>query len=466
MPGPRPSTVAPARRAALDALAAVASGRRDLGEAVDSARRGLDDPRDVALCHELVVGTVRWQSRLDAAIAALSRVPLAKLDLEVLLPLRLAAYQLLFLSRVPASAVVHDAVGQVRAARKSSAAGLVNAVLRRLAAGDGRALPPRPAGPVDAHRDQWIEHLAVTHAHPEWLVGRWLARAPLEVVEAWLTFNNMTPPVTLRVNPLAAASRDAVAQALAAEGVATEPSPHLPWGLRVSSGVVAASDTVARGLCVIQDEGSQLAGYLAPVTAGSRVLDVCGAPGGKTLIYAAASGGLIVAGDARPARVALLAETLRRGRADRVCVVHLDRDASLPFVAAFDVVVVDAPCSGLGTLRRDPDIKWRRTAADLARFAAGQLDLIRRAAATVRPGGRLVYTTCSTEPEENEQVVARALALLPDFRSAATATALVVAPFLAADGTFRTEPASHGLDGYFGVVLERAGGPLAPGKSM
>ncbi len=130
--------------------------------------------------------------------------------------------------------------------------------------------------------------------------------------------------------------------------------------------------------------------------------------------------------------MALLAQTLRRGRADRVCVVHLDPDASLPFVAAFDVVVVDAPCSGLGTLRRDPDIKWRRTAADLERFAAGQLDLIRRAAATVRPGGRLVYTTCSTEPEENEQVVARALALLPEFRPAATATAGVVAPFVVA----------------------------------
>ena len=151
---------------------------------------------------------------------------------------------------------------------------------------------------------------------------------------------------------------------------------------------------------------------------------------------------------------------------NRVCVVHLDPDASLPFVAAFDVVVVDAPCSGLGTLRRDPDIKWRRTAADLERFAAGQLDLIRRAAATVRPGGRLVYTTCSTEPEENEQVVARALALLPEFRTirgdrhrAGRRAAS------SADGTFRTEPASHGLDGYFGVVLARAGGPLAPGKS-
>ena len=145
-PEPRPAMIAPARRAALEALGAVASGRRDLGDAVDRARRGLDDPRDVALCHELVVGTLRWQSRLDAAIAALSRVRLSKLDLEVLLPLRLAAYQLLFLSRVPASAVVHDAVAQVRAARKTSAAGLVNAVLRRLSAGEGRALPPRPDG--------------------------------------------------------------------------------------------------------------------------------------------------------------------------------------------------------------------------------------------------------------------------------------------------------------------------------
>ena len=142
-------------------------------------------------------------------------------------------------------------------------------------------------------------------------------------------------------------------------------------------------------------------------------------------------------------------------------------DAPLPFVPAFDVVVVDAPCSGLGTLRRDPDIKWRRTAADLDRFAERQLDLVRRAAAAVRPGGRLVYTTCSTEPEENEQVVARAMALLPEFRpAAATSLPAVVAPFLSAGGVFRTHPAIHGLDGYFGVVLERARGPLAPDKSM
>ncbi len=450
--------IAPARQAALEVLGAVARGRRDLGDALDHARRRLSDPRDVALLHELAVGTVRWQSRLDAAIGALSSVPLARLDLEVLLALRLAAYQLLYLTRVPASAVVHDAVAQVRQARKSSAAGLTNAVLRRLAAGERPALPSRPAGSsITDDVAAWVEYLAVVHAHPAWLVARWLAREPLAAVESWLTFNNAAPELTLRLNPLAGVSRDATLAALAAEGVAVAPSPHAPDGVRVVDGAAATSRTVASGACLMQDEGSQLAGLFAAVEAGDRVLDVCAAPGGKALMYAAAAApGLLVACDARYARVALLTETLRRGRAPRAGVVHLDPDAGLPFTAAFDVVVVDAPCSGLGTLRRDPDIKWRRQPDDLARFASRQVDLIRRAAASVRRGGRLVYTTCSTEPEENDAVVATVLETEPELhRVAAAPLSPALAPFVGADGTFRTHPARDGLDGYFGVVFRR-----------
>jgi 16S rRNA (cytosine967-C5)-methyltransferase len=449
--------IAPARRAALEALGAVARGRRDLGDALDHARRRLDDPRDVALLHELAIGTVRWQSRLDAAIGALSSVPLAKLDLEVLLALRLAAYQLLYLTRVPASAVVHDAVAQVRQARKSSAAGLTNAVLRRLAAGARPPLPTRPVAPVADDVAPWIAYLAAEHAHPAWLVARWLAREPLAAVEAWLAFNNTTPDLTLRLNPLAGTSRAATLDALAAEGVAVAPSRYAPDGVRVVDGAAATGRAVASGGCLIQDEGSQLAGLFAAVAQGERVLDVCAAPGGKALMYAAAAApGLLVACDARYARVALLTETLRRGRAPRAGVIHLDPDAGLPFGAAFDVVVVDAPCSGLGTLRRDPDIKWRRQPADFTRFAARQVDLVRRAAACVRPGGRLVYTTCSTEPEENDAVVATVLATVPEVqRVAARPLSPALAPFVAADGTFRTHPARDGLDGYFGVALRR-----------
>lgn len=451
--------IAPARRAALEVLGAVARGHRDLGDALDRARRRLDDPRDIALLHELATGTIRWQSRLDAAIATLSSISISRLDLEVLLALRLGAYQLLYLTRVPASAVVHDAVAQVRQARKSSASGLANAVLRRLAAGEGRALPPRPAVPVDADLPAWVEYLAAAHAHPAWLVARWLRRRPLAAVETWLAFNNSTPEITLRVNPLAGGTRDVTLGALAAEGIAVIPSPHAPAGLRVVSGAVATSRTVASGNCLIQDEGSQLAGLLAPVERGHRVLDVCAAPGGKALMYAAAAGpGLLVACDARPVRVTLLTDTLRRGHAPRAVVVHLDPDAALPFSAAFDVVVVDAPCSGLGTVRRDPDIKWRRQPEELARFASRQVDLVRRAAASVRPGGCLVYTTCSTEPEENDEVVAAVLDLEPGLRRVLKPpVSPVLAPFLAADGTFRTDPSRDGLDGYFGVVLERQG---------
>jgi 16S rRNA (cytosine967-C5)-methyltransferase len=460
--------IAPARRAALDALRDAASGRRDLGEVLDQARRALTDARDVALFHELVVGTLRWQSRLDAAIAQLSRTPLAALDRDVLLALRLGAYQLLYLTRVPAAAAVNDAVAQVRAARKSSATGLVNAVLRRLARGEGQGLPSRPGRPVEEDRDAWVAHLAAVHAHPPWLVARWLAREPLEVVEAWLAYDNATPEITLRVNPLVAQSRAAGAAALAASGVETTPSPRTSWGLRVVGGAVATAAAVADGTCLIQDEGSQLAGALAPVPDGARVLDVCAAPGGKALIYAAAAGrrGLVVAGDARAARVALLAETLRRGHASRTPVVHLDPDAPLPFRRQFDVVVVDAPCSGLGTLRRDPDIKWRRTAEDLPRFAARQLDLVRRGAAMVGAGGRLVYLTCSTEPEENDAVLAEARAALPSFRVATGPVSAEVAPYVGADRCFRTQPGRHGLDGYFGVVLERIGDPLAPDSGL
>jgi 16S rRNA (cytosine967-C5)-methyltransferase len=459
--------IAPARRAAFEALAGVDAGR-DLGDALEAARTRVTDGRDVALLHELTIGTLRWQSRLDHALGGLVRGPLTRLDPEVRRALRLGAYQLLFLSRVPPAAAVHDAVALTRAARKSSAAGLVNAVLRRLAAGDGRALPARPHGDVPAARDEWIQHLAVVHAHPPWLVARWLDRVGLEAVEAWLSFNNATPPITLRANPLVAASRDAAARRLASEGVTTVACRAAPWGLVVAAGAVTTAAALADGVCVIQDEGSQLAGHLAPVPPGGRVLDVCAAPGGKALLYAAAAGpARVVACDVRPARIRLLADTLRRGHAAAAAVVHLDLGAPLPFRAVFDVVAVDAPCSGLGTLRRDPDIKWRRMPEDLPRFGAAQADLLVRAAAAVRPGGRLVYTTCSTEPEENEDVLATLLARRPDFArlDARVVTGTAAAPFVGADGLFRLLPPRDALECYVGAVLERRPA-LAPGQPV
>lgn len=458
--------IAPARRAAFVALVEIARGRADLDAALDRARETLRDARDVGLLRELVTGTLRWQSRLDWRLSPLSRVALAKLDVEVLVALRMAAYQLEHLDRVPASAIVHDAVALVRTAKKSSAAGLVNAVLRALTR-SGHVEPP--AAPADASRAEVAAALAISTAHPAWLVERWLAREPRPVVEAWLAFDNEPPPTTLRVNPLAGATREEVAARLAADGIVTTPAAAAPLGLVVREGVVVAHPALADGRCGIQDEGSQLAALVAPVRPGARVLDVCAAPGGKTLAYAWAAGadGRVVACDVRERRLDVLRETLRRGHAGRAEVVAIDEHAPLPFAPVFDVVAVDAPCSGLGTLRRDPDIKWRRTPEDLRRFQARQVDLLTRAAAVVAPGGALVYTTCSTEPEENIDVVTQLLAAAPDFtlrRADAGPGGQVLTPFVDPDGCLRTHPARHGLEGYFGAVLARRadGPPPAP----
>ncbi|MBL8135322.1 MAG: 16S rRNA (cytosine(967)-C(5))-methyltransferase RsmB [Acidobacteria bacterium] len=454
--------IAPARRAAFSALVEIARGRADLDEALDRARQTLGDARDVGLLRELVTGTLRWQSRLDWRLAPFSRVAMPKLDVEVLVALRMAAYQLDHLDRVPASAIVHDAVALVRAAKKSSAAGLVNAVLRALTRA-GRTEPP--VAPPSAPPAEVAAALAVSTAHPAWLVERWLAREPRDVVEAWLHFDNEPPPTTLRVNPLSGATRDGVAARLAADGIVTTPAIAAPLGLVVREGLVVAHPALATGLCGIQDEGSQLAALVAPVAPGARVLDVCAAPGGKTLAYAWAAGaeGHVVACDVRERRLAVLRETLHRGHAGGAAVVAIDETAPLPFAPVFDVVAVDAPCSGLGTLRRDPDIKWRRTAEDLRRYQARQVGLLTRAAAVVAPGGALVYTTCSTEPEENLDVVRQVLSVSPDFtlrRADAGPGGEVLTPFVDADGCLRTHPARHGLEGYFGAVLvRRADGP-------
>jgi 16S rRNA (cytosine967-C5)-methyltransferase len=451
------AVIAPARRAAFAALVAIQRGRSDLDTALDRARDAVQDPRDVALVREIVTGTLRWQARLDWVLAPLSRVAWEKLDPEVQVVLRMAAYQLT-LDRLPAAAVVHDAVALVRQARKSSAAGLVNAVLRRLAAGERRPLPD--AGP-DAAPEDAAGALAVRESHPAWLVERWLHRETRDDVDAWLAFDNTPPPVTLRANPLRAASREAVAAALAADGVRTTVCRWAPLGLVVVDGPVMQAAAVRDGRCHVQDEGSQLAALVAPVTAGQRVLDLCAAPGGKALAYAAAIGddGRLVACDVRPRRVATLRDTLVRGGAARTSVVAVDPEAPLPFTTAFAVVAVDAPCSGLGTLRRDPDIKWRRSPADLAWFRARQTDLLARAAEVVAPGGVLVYTTCSTEPEENADVVAALLAQRPDFTRRPITEGpwgAALSPFVSADGDFVTHPVRHALEGYFGAVLARS----------
>jgi 16S rRNA (cytosine967-C5)-methyltransferase len=458
--------IAPARRAALDVLLSVDSGRADLPSALAAERLRLRDERDRALLSELSMGTLRWRGELDHLIAAFSTRPLVRLDRSVLNILRLALYQLLHLDRVPTAAVVDDAVNQARRAGKTSAAGFVNAVLRT--AGRTRnalPLPPRPATPLTrdgASRSAALDYLSISLSHPRWLAERWLDRWGFEDVEAWLRFNNSEAALTIRTNTLRL-SRDELAALLAARGVKTRPSAWSPDGLVTVSGNPLRTDLGESGAFVVQDEASQLVPLLAAAAPGDRILDACAAPGGKTVALAAAAQGQasIVAADVRPRRLALLGRTLAQTGVPQVAIVRADVERPLPFGAVFDVVLLDAPCSGLGTLRRDPDIRWRRREEDLRPLAEAQLRMLRHAAAVVCPGGRLVYATCSSEPEENEDVVAAFLGENDRFRAADAERVRSGLPaacgaLITPAGVLRTWPFRHSLEAFFGAVLVRS----------
>ncbi len=447
--------IAPARLAAYDVLRAVSSGRADLPTALARARSRLHDERDRGLAGEIAAGTLRWQAAFDRVIAAFAGRPAARLDPEVLDILRMTAFQLLHLDRIPASAAVNDAVDLARNAGKQSAGGLVNAVLRRISRERGRLpLPPRPADPA-ADRSASIDYLAGALSHPEWLVTRWLDRHGFEAAEAWAQFDNEPAALTLRTNTLRT-TRDALGQALAGHGVTTRPAVFAPQGLLVLDGNPLLTPLAHEGLFSVQDESSQLVAVLAAARPGERVLDACASPGGKTTALAAAmeDRGLIVATDLRGRRVDLLARTVRAAGASCVRVVRADAARPLPFVGEFDCVLLDVPCSGLGTLRRDPDIRWRRTEVELGPLAATQASMLEQSAAVIAPGGRLLYSTCSSEPEENETVVSRFLEGHPDFVLQDPAHAPAeLRRFINPAGHFRTYPFRDQLEAFFAAML-------------
>jgi 16S rRNA (cytosine967-C5)-methyltransferase len=446
---------APARTSAYHALRAIAGGRADLPSALALARRHLSDERDRALTADIVTGTLRWQRSLDHLIEQMAKRRLVKIDPEVVLILRLSLYQILHLDRVPASAVVDDAVDLTRGARKPSASGFVNAVLRTTLRQRHRLpLPPRPDAPED--RAAARAYLGITLSHPDWLVARWLDRHGFEAAERWVRFNNETPRLTLRAS-VPRGGRAAVAAALAADGIETEPARHAPEGL-----IVTAGNPLRRepdGSFVVQDEASQLVTLAVGARPGERVLDLCASPGGKATAMAGdmRDTGTLVACDVRSRRIALLRQTVRTSGVEHVRIVHLAPSGPLPFQPVFDRVLVDAPCSGLGTIRRDPDIRWRRAEGDLARFARDQIALLARAAEVVRPGGRLVYATCSSEPDENDAVVEAFAAGHTDFSLVDLRTdgSPALAAVLDSRGMMRTLPFEHGLEAFFAAALVR-----------
>jgi 16S rRNA (cytosine967-C5)-methyltransferase len=430
--------IAPARLAAYETLLAVARGRADLPSALARARGPLRDERDRALAGEIATGTLRWQAAFDRIVARFSNRDPARLDLEILSILRLSLFQLLHLDRVPAAAVVDDAVEMAKKAGKGSAAGFVNALLRR--ASRERDTLPLPGEPRDAaDPDAAIEYLSTTLSHPRWLVERWIDRIGFDATAAWARFDNQPAPLTLRVNTLRG-TREALADALANVGVATEPTRHAAAGLIVRAGNPLMTPLADKGFFVVQDEASQLVGEFVNAQPGESIFDACASPGGKTTQMAAMmrDEGLVVAADVRARRVDLLASTVKASGARSVRIVRADARQPLPLEPVFDAVLVDAPCSGLGTIRRDPDIRWRRAPSDFESLAAIQRAILGNAAALLHAGGRVIYSTCSSEPEENEAVVAAFLEAHPGFELTRE---------------LRTLPFKDGLEAFYGAFL-------------
>jgi len=407
-----------------------------------------------ALATELVYGTLRWRGRLDALLAQVVPRPLDSLESPVRSVLRLGAYQLVFLHSIPAPAAVDQAVRVARAIGLERATGLVNAALRRLAR-EHEALP------LPALEGDPLGHLVHALSLPAWLAQRWLdAYGPAEAA-ALAAASNAAPPLTVRANALRI-SRDALLAELRARWPDARPASYAPLGIVLGHGGNPAADPAfAAGRFAVQDEGSQLVVALLDPQPGERVLDACAAPGAKATAAAAAVGaeGRVLGLDRHARRLALVAREARRLGLATLELRACDVAAGLPPEAAagaFDRVLVDAPCSGLGTLRRNADLRWRVAPGDPAELAATQRALLAAAARALRPGGVLVYSTCTLTPEENEDVVASFLADTPGFRRAAPdAAPACVRPLLGPDGALRTFPHRHGTDGFFAARLER-----------
>jgi len=369
-------------------------------------------PLDRAFITELVYGVLRRRGYLDWVIGRFSARARQRQSIKLKNLLRLGSYQLLFLDRVPASAAVDESVRLAKAFGGKAVAGFVNAVLRAVTRAETIPLPDPTDDPV--------LHISVKHSHPEWLVKRWLRRLGPERTVALCIANNEIPPVTVRVNSLRT-SREALAAELKSEGIEVTPCRVSTAGLKLR-GVADLRQLSAyqRGDFYIQDEAAQLVGFTVDPTPGERLLDACAAPGGKSTHLAELMGdrGEITAADADPKRLERIVQNASRLGLGSVRPIAVDATRSLEALGKvpYDRVLVDAPCSGLGILRRNPEAKWYKNETSIGKMAAFQSSILDRVAPRLKPGGVLVYSTCTTEPEENEELIGAFLAGHRDFR--------------------------------------------------
>ena len=442
----RASSVSPARVAAFEILRRVETEGAFASVLLASVDEEELSAQDRALCHELVLGTLRWQLWLDYLISYYARRSADKLDAPVRMVLRLGLYQLRFLSRIPASAAVNESVKLVRRARVRSADSFVNAVLRR-------ATREPDYDPATGMRDT-LERISVETSHPLWLIERWANAFGVEETAAFARSNNDAPPTAFRLTGEEAGGAS-VLEELRAAGGELEASRIAFDAWRVRGAGARLRELAREGLVYLQDEASQLVAQVLDARAGERVLDACAAPGSKTTHIAARAQNraLVVAGDVHEHRLRTLLETGARQKSMAIRALVYDAEVALPFAnGTFDRALVDAPCTGTGTLRRNPEIRWRISASDMVELAARQKRILCNTSELVRRGGRLVYSTCSVEPLENEQVVEAFLRERQDF---VQVPVQAPAALLSGKGAARTWPQRDGADGFFIAAFER-----------
>lgn len=447
------------REAALRALSRVETEHAFAGEALErELAAGRLDKRERALATELTFGTLRALGRVDHALAAFLKRPLADLTPWIRNVLRLGAYQLLCLDRIPTSAAVDESVKLARRYGHAGTAGLVNAVLRNLVRQGPPPLPdPRAAADFDAR----VAALAVVYSHPRWLVAEWLARFGPDETEALLRANNEPAPVAIRANGLKI-SPAALRQRLAAEGVTVAPLRYLDDGFVISDfDALTALPSYRDGLFIVQDEAAMLVAHIVDPQPGERVIDACAAPGGKTthLAELMRDEGEIIAADVEPARLRLVAENCARLGVTCVEPVAVDaRRLGRLKPGWADRALVDAPCTGLGTLRRRPDARWRKEASAASALAPLQGEILAGVAPCLKPGGTLVYSTCTLGETENQDVVRAFLADHPEYapEDLAPWVPAGLREAIGADGWWlQTYPHRHGIDGFFVARLRR-----------
>lgn len=446
-------STSPARAAAFDVLLRIEQQDAYASELLHSSQYSQISLADHGLATELVMGVLRWRSLLDAEISRFSKKRVEKLDIEVLTALRLAAYQLLFLDRIPGRAAVHESVELVKRARKGSAAPFANAVLRKLASAgqeSTQGLRIDSTGPISA------ADLAQKLAHPLWLVERWVRLFGLDRARQICRYDQHPPEPAVRL-------ADAATEAeLRLGGIDLGPGHLLASARRVRAGNVSSTKAFSEGRVAIQDEASQLVALL--LGKGSRILDCCAAPGGKTRVLAERNPhASVVALELHSHRARLLRKLVPSGNVE---VINSDV-LEFPVNAGFDRVLADVPCSGTGTLAHNPEIKWRLKPQDLTDLRSRQLAILQAAMRQVSAGGRLLYSTCSLEPEENEEVVEKMLSGDPSF---CLVDCRVELERLRAEGELtwndldsllsgrflRTIPGVQPVDGFFVAILQKS----------